>query len=141
MCWHKSPKRGRLKGKCALEPFLVYFGANQQEGMFLDLVHLFWVLMKLPKCQKQEKKKIGRECLCAAKTQHSLAHPGWSPANWLLSGKLWWRTTIIHRTVRWCTGLSGEPTAASATVGRQIRGRRVARANGRLGAPDCPVCT
>jgi hypothetical protein len=22
MCWHKSPKRGRLKGKCALEPFL-----------------------------------------------------------------------------------------------------------------------
>ena len=26
MCWHKSPKRGRLKGKCALGPFLVYFG-------------------------------------------------------------------------------------------------------------------
>jgi hypothetical protein len=22
MCWHKSPKRGRLKGKCALGPFL-----------------------------------------------------------------------------------------------------------------------
>ena len=21
-CWHKSPKRGRLKGKCALRPFL-----------------------------------------------------------------------------------------------------------------------
>jgi hypothetical protein len=39
------------------------------------------------------------------------------------------------------TGLSGEPTAASATVGRVIRGRRVVRANGRLGAPDCPVCT
>jgi hypothetical protein len=48
---------------------------------------------------------------------------------------------VVHRTVRWCTGLSGEPTAASATVGRQIRGRSVARANGRLGAPDCPVCT
>jgi predicted ArsR family transcriptional regulator len=56
-------------------------------------------------------------------------------------GKIWWRTTIIHRTVRWCTGLSGEPTAASATVGRAIRGRRVARANGRQGAPDYPVCT
>jgi hypothetical protein len=54
-------------------------------------------------------------------------------------GKIWWRTTIIHRTVRWYTGLSGEPTAASATVGRAIRGRRVARANGRQGAPDCPV--
>ena len=22
LCWHKSPKRGRLKGKCALVPFL-----------------------------------------------------------------------------------------------------------------------
>jgi hypothetical protein len=51
------------------------------------------------------------------------------------------RTTIIHRTVRWCTGPSGKPTVASATVGRAIRLRRVARANGRQGAPDCPVCT
>jgi hypothetical protein len=65
----------------------------------------------------------------------------------LASGELatlrnvWRLTAIIHRTVRWCTGLSGEPMAASATVGRAIRGRRVARANGRLGAPDCPVCT
>jgi hypothetical protein len=31
---------------------------------------------------------------------------GWSPANWPLSGKLWRRTAIIRRTVRWCTGLS-----------------------------------
>jgi hypothetical protein len=67
--------------------------------------------------------------------------PGWSPANWPLSGKLQRCTTIIHRTVWWCTGLSGEPTATNATVGRQIRGRRVARSNGRQGAPDCPVCT
>jgi hypothetical protein len=29
-------------------------------------------------------------------------------------GKIQRRTTIIHRTVRWCTGLSGEPTVASA---------------------------
>jgi hypothetical protein len=50
------------------------------------------------------------------------------------------RTAIIHRTVRWCTGLSGEPTAVGATVGRAIRRRRVARTNGRQGAPDCPVC-
>jgi hypothetical protein len=34
---------------------------------------------------------------------------------------------VVHRTVRWCTGLSGEPM--------------VGRANGRMGAPDCPVCT
>jgi hypothetical protein len=56
-------------------------------------------------------------------------------------GKLWRRTNIIHRTVRWCTGMSGEPTVANAMVSRAIRGRRVARANGRLGAPDCPMCT
>jgi hypothetical protein len=56
-------------------------------------------------------------------------------------GRIWRRTTIIHRTVRWCTGPSGEPTTASAMVGRAIRGRRVARANSRQGAPDCPMCT
>jgi hypothetical protein len=67
--------------------------------------------------------------------------PGWTPVKRPLSGKVQWRTTIIHRTVRWCTGLSGEPTVANATVGRAIRGRRVARANGQQGAPDCPVCT
>jgi hypothetical protein len=54
--------------------------------------------------------------------------------------KLWRCTTIIHRTVRWCTGLSGQPTVASATIDRAIRGRRVARANGRLGAPDSVRC-
>jgi hypothetical protein len=55
-------------------------------------------------------------------------------------GKLWRRTAIIHRTVRWCTRLFGEPTAASATVGRAIYARRVAPANGRLGAPDSVRC-
>jgi hypothetical protein len=62
--------------------------------------------------------------------------PGWTPVNRPLSGKVWWHTTIIHRTVWWCIGLSGEPT-----VGRAIRGQRVARTNGRQGAPDCPVYT
>jgi hypothetical protein len=56
-------------------------------------------------------------------------------------GRIWRRTTIIHRTVRWCTGLSGELTAASATVGRTIRGRCMARTNGRQRAPDCVRCT
>jgi hypothetical protein len=53
--------------------------------------------------------------------------PGRALANWPLSGLHWRRTAIIHRTVRWCTGLSGEPMAASATVGRAIRARRVAQ--------------
>jgi hypothetical protein len=63
-----------------------------------------------------------------------------SAAKSSLSGKVQRRTAKIHRTVRWCTRLSGEPTAASATVGHAIRGRRVARANGRLGAPDSVRC-
>jgi hypothetical protein len=47
----------------------------------------------------------------------------------------------IHRTVWWRTGLSGEPTVASAN-GRPCnlcatRGHT----NGRLGTSDCPVCT
>jgi hypothetical protein len=71
--------------------------------------------------------------------------PGWSPVKRTLSGKRRCMA-IIHRTVRWCTGLSGEPTVASTTVGRAIRGRRVARANDRQGhrtvrcAPDSVRC-
>jgi hypothetical protein len=64
-----------------------------------------------------------------------------SPVKRPLSGKDQRRTAIIHRTVWWCTGLSGEPRVASATVGHAIHERRVARTNGRQGAPDCPVCT
>jgi hypothetical protein len=50
-------------------------------------------------------------------------------------------TAIIHRTVRWCTGLSGEPMVGQAN-GRP-RNPRVTRgqANGLKGAPDYPVCT
>jgi hypothetical protein len=55
--------------------------------------------------------------------------------------KQWGDMAIIHRTLRWSTGLSVEPTVASGN-GRShnLRATRV-RANGRLGAPDCPVCT
>jgi hypothetical protein len=67
--------------------------------------------------------------------------PGWSPVNRPLSGKVWRRTAIIHRTVRWCIGLSGEPTVVYAN-GRP-RNPRATRgsSNGRQRAPDCPVCT
>jgi hypothetical protein len=51
------------------------------------------------------------------------------------------RTTIIHRTVWWCTRLSGEPTVASANG----RPRNLHATRGLLqrsaGLPDCPVCT
>jgi hypothetical protein len=59
----------------------------------------------------------------------------------LLSGNRRRHTTIIHRTVRWCTGLSGEPTV-SWTNGRPCNPRMTRGwANGLKGAPDCPVCT
>jgi hypothetical protein len=96
--------------------------------------------------QESKKEKKRRTWLEAAKTQHSLGAPDcpvvhqtmsgapdWALANWPLSGIRRQRTAIIHRTVWWYTGLSGEPTAARATVGRAIRARRVAHANGRLG--------
>jgi hypothetical protein len=67
--------------------------------------------------------------------------PGWTPVKRSLSGNVLWRTAIIHRTVRWCTRLFGEPTVASATVGHAIRGRRVARTNGQHEAPDSVRCT
>jgi hypothetical protein len=62
-------------------------------------------------------------------------------ANSSLSGNGKGDVAIIHRTVRWCTGLSGEPTIASANGRpRNLRATR-GRANGRLGTLDCPVCT
>jgi hypothetical protein len=61
--------------------------------------------------------------------------------NWLLSGLRRRCTAIIHRTVPWCTGLSGEPTVGRAN-GRPRNPRATrGRANGQKGAPDCPVCT
>jgi hypothetical protein len=65
--------------------------------------------------------------------------PGWSPVKRPLSG--------FDGGVRlYFTGPpSGAPDgpvsqrSPAPTVGRAIRGRRVARSNGRLGTPDCPV--
>jgi hypothetical protein len=122
--------------------------------MVLDLVHWFLcVLIYLSKCKNQRKEKKKRTWLEQPRLS-SVWHTGLSggapdsvrcarldSGKQATLGKLWRRTTIIHRIVWWCTRLSGEPTAGSATVGRAIRGRRVARSNGRLGAPDCPVCT
>jgi hypothetical protein len=49
--------------------------------------------------------------------------------NSLLSGIAKDTLAKIHWTVRWCTGLSGEPAALAPTVGSAISGRHVARAN------------
>jgi hypothetical protein len=56
-------------------------------------------------------------------------------------GKVWRHTAIIHRTVWWCTGLSGEPTV-DCVNGRQRNQRATCGLSQRsVGAPDCPVCT
>jgi hypothetical protein len=55
-------------------------------------------------------------------------------------GIVWRCTTIIHRTVRWSTGLSGEPMV-DCTNGRQRDQRATRGLDQRIvGAPDCPVC-
>jgi hypothetical protein len=56
-------------------------------------------------------------------------------------GKVWRRTTIIHRTVWWCTRLFGEPTVDCANG--QQRDQRATRGLGQqiVDAPDRPVCT
>jgi hypothetical protein len=82
---------------------------------------------------RKKRKELQMTWLGTAKVQLGLAHrtvrcdrP--SSGEQATLRKVWRRTTIIHRTVRWCTRLSGQPTTASATVGRAIRERRVARA-------------
>jgi hypothetical protein len=60
---------------------------------------------------------------------------------WHSREKQWGDVAIIHWTVRWCTGLSGEPTVACANG----RPHNLRTTRGLLqwsaGAPDCPVCT
>jgi hypothetical protein len=62
-------------------------------------------------------------------------------ANLLLSENRRRRTAKIHRTVRWCTRLSGEPTVDRANSRPWNPHAMRGRANGQKGAPDCPVCT
>jgi hypothetical protein len=95
--------------------------------------------------EKKRRKEMRKSWLSTAKVQLGLAHrtvrcARLNSGEKAALGKIWRRTTIIHRTVRWCTGLSGEPTAASATVDRAIRGRRMAHTNDRQGAPDSVRC-
>jgi hypothetical protein len=91
-----------------------------------------------------EQPALGTRRRCTAKNHRTIrwctglsGEP--STAKSSLSGSDQRRTAKIHRTFRWCTGLSGEPTVGRAN-GRS-RNPRVTRgrANGLMGAPDCPV--
>jgi hypothetical protein len=103
---------------------------------------------------ESEKRQKENDLTKAAKTLRSLGAPdcplvhrtvsgvpGWHWSNWPLSGFHRRRTAKNHRTVRWCTGLSGEPTVGRANS--RPRNPRVTRgrAYGLMGAPDCPVRT
>jgi hypothetical protein len=61
-------------------------------------------------------------------------------ANSSLSGKSKGAVAKIHWTVRCAPDYPVSQWRSWPTVGCAISGRRVARANGRLGTPDCPVC-
>jgi hypothetical protein len=124
--------------------------AKQRECMFLDLVHWFLCTniygLSAGNREKKEKRRNAKELAEYSQSSARFGTPDsvrcarLNSGEQVALGRIWRRTTIIHQTVRWCTGLSGEPTVTSATAGREIRGRHVARANGRQGAPDCPVC-
>jgi hypothetical protein len=98
----------------------------------------------LARCSQNSARSGTPDCPVVHRTMFGAL--GRSPVKRSFSGNEQRCTIIIHRTVRWCTGLSGEPTVASATVGRAIRERRVARTNGRQGhrtvrcAPDSVRC-
>jgi hypothetical protein len=93
----------------------------------------------LAEAAKTQKSGCTRQCPVVHRTVFGV--PGWLWSNRPLSGFRRRRTAKNHRTVRWCTGLSGEPTVDCAN-GRPRNPRMTrGRANGLMGAPDCPVCT
>jgi hypothetical protein len=126
--------------------------AKQREGMFLDLVHWFLCTniygLSAGNREKERRKEMQKSWLSTTKVQLGLAHrtvrcARLNSGELATLGKVWRRTTIIHWIVQWCTGLSGEPTAASATVGRVIRGPRETRGPRQRsigGTGQCPVC-
>jgi hypothetical protein len=68
---------------------------------------------------RNSEKRIGKRVGYVQQTPAQLGTPDCpvrqaGPRELAALGIRWRRTTIIHRTVRWCTGLSGEPTIASA---------------------------
>jgi hypothetical protein len=98
------------------------------------------------KCWKQEKSSWKRDGLFSQR-QLGLGAPDsvrcarLTLTNWLLSGLRRRRTAINHRTVRWCTGLSGEPTVDRANGWPHNPRATRGKSQRSEGAPDCPVCT
>jgi hypothetical protein len=101
----------------------------RDKGIFLDLVNCLctnMVIQVLETVTKEQEKKRENTWLGTANT-NSVWHTGLSGGapdsvrcarlaggELAALGKKQRRTAIIHRTVWWCTGLSGEPTVVSA---------------------------
>jgi hypothetical protein len=130
------------------------------KGTFLELSTLFlWtniVCLSARNSAEKRRKGLQKNWLCAANSS-SAWHTGLSGGApdsvrcaRLVLGELAAlgirrrRTAKNYRTVRWFTGLSGEPTVAWATVGCAIFARHVECSNGQLvhrtvsGAPISP---
>ena len=139
VCWHKSPKRGRLKGKCALGPFLSILVIECQlkclkcefmqwmnkvqiksKGMFLCLSTLVLCTNILSKCLETERRRRREDLAVYSQGAASV----------------------------WGTGLSGgaPDSVRCARLPRPnrplsgIRRRRTAKIHRTVRcAPDCPV--
>jgi hypothetical protein len=74
------------------------------------------VLETVKRKHKRIWKRIGCEQPTSARAWHTglSGALGWPTVNQLLLGKRQRRMAKIHRIVRWCTRLSGEPTAPVA---------------------------
>jgi hypothetical protein len=98
------------------------------------------------KCWKQEKSSWKRDGFVQPKTECPVRQAGVCQLAALRKQSTTYNykspdCPVVHWTVRWCTGLSGEPTVGPANDRpRNPRATR-GRANGQKGAPDCPVCT
>jgi hypothetical protein len=88
-----------------------------------------------------EKTWLKQPRLCSVWVHRTVRCARLALVNWPLSGTRRRRTAINHRTVLWCTGLSGEPTVGRANGRPRNPHVTRGRANGLMGAPNCPVCT
>jgi hypothetical protein len=126
-----------------------FFDANRAHKMRksnIVFLYTFWVL-------QNRRNRIGKEMALFSQSLRSLGAPdcpvvhrtvsSGAPdsvryarlalANLLLSGPRRRCTTINHRTVRWCTGLSGE-----SFTGEVVGLEKPSTAYG-YNSPDCPV--
>jgi hypothetical protein len=104
------------------------------------------VLETVPRKEDLNRRRVGKVQPTPARAWHSglSGAPGWSTVNWLLLGKEKGDMAIIHWTVRWCTGLSGESTTTAANGRRRnqraTRGLRQ-RSVGHTGLSDAPTAS